>query len=646
MAQPGFLFGGNTPWTYEQLQRQRSIAESLRSQNSNTPQNVGEGIAAIGRALSARMRDKRATKREAELKDDFDNELNGFFNGRTFGGGYSPDAQPGGSPFSAGTYKPPTELDQMYPVGQEGPQPQPKTVSYGAADYTMGETPGMAGRIVETAESLGIDPHDLATAISYETAGTFDPTKAGPTTQWGQHRGLIQFGEPQAQQYGVNWDDPINSQLGADGAVAKYLRDTGVKPGMGLMDIYSAINAGGVGRYDRSDANNGGAPGTVADKVNNQMEGHRKKAAALLGGSYQPSTGGGAGGQRMAQADMGGIEKIARLLGNPMISDGQKMVLQALLQKEMQGMQTPDPMQAIELERAQLELEQMRNPQPKATDDIREYEFAQRQGFDGTFQDFMMETRRAGASQTNVNVGGQQNPMPGLSSLGPGMTYLYNPDGTVQMDEQGRPMASPVAGTDADRERKSSEDSKNVARENKITSSNIVKQEIGQVIAMLEGGRNQPITGISGALAAQIKGSEAADARAAMETIKANIGFDRLQQMRDSSPTGGALGNVTERELSTLQAVLGNLEFNQSKPQLLRNLQRLDEIYSGILEKAARTGDGTFVPRDDGALEPPPTENSGEVPASFADRYSSTAEKNGLTVEELWDAWPNKESFK
>ena len=142
--------------------------------------------------------------------------------------------------------------------------------------------------IIDTAQALGIDPLDLATAISYETAGTFDPTKSGPTTQWGQHRGLIQFGEPQAKQYGVDWQDPVGSQLGPDGAVANYLRATGVQPGMGMMDIYSAINAGGVGRYGASDANNGGAPGTVADKVNNQMAAHRTKAMALLGGDYAP----------------------------------------------------------------------------------------------------------------------------------------------------------------------------------------------------------------------------------------------------------------------------------------------------------------------------------------------------------------------
>ncbi|MGP9790703.1 hypothetical protein [Roseinatronobacter sp. NSM] len=142
--------------------------------------------------------------------------------------------------------------------------------------------PDLARGIMETADDLGMDPLDLATIISYETAGTFDPTKRGPTTQWGQHRGLIQFGEPQARQHGVNWDDPIRSQLGRDGAIARYYRSSGWKPGMGLMDAYSIVNAGGPGLHHRSDANNGGAPGTVADKVNSQMAGHRQKAEAML----------------------------------------------------------------------------------------------------------------------------------------------------------------------------------------------------------------------------------------------------------------------------------------------------------------------------------------------------------------------------
>lgn len=145
--------------------------------------------------------------------------------------------------------------------------------------------------IAETANSLGINPVDLATAISYETAGTFDPRKKGPTTQWGQHEGLIQFGQPQQRQFGVDLSSPeaaISSQLGPNGAIAKYLKASGFKPGMSGLDLYSTINAGAPGKYGASDANNGGAPGDVRDKWENQMGGHRQKAMALMGADLSP----------------------------------------------------------------------------------------------------------------------------------------------------------------------------------------------------------------------------------------------------------------------------------------------------------------------------------------------------------------------
>ena len=132
--------------------------------------------------------------------------------------------------------------------------------------------------IARGARELGIDPVDLATAISYETAGTFDPDKRGPTTKWGQHQGLIQFGEPQRAKYGVRPGMSMAEQMPA---VVAYLRDAGVQPGMGMLDVYSAINAGQVGRYNASDAAAGGMPGTVADKVNMQMGDHRRKAMLL-----------------------------------------------------------------------------------------------------------------------------------------------------------------------------------------------------------------------------------------------------------------------------------------------------------------------------------------------------------------------------
>jgi hypothetical protein len=143
--------------------------------------------------------------------------------------------------------------------------------------------------IVATANALGMDPADLATMISFETGGTFNPSQPGPTTKWGQHRGLIQFGEPQAKQYGVDWADPIGTQLGPNGAIARYFLDRGWKPGMSGMDAYSIINAGAPGRYSASDTAAGGTRGDVRDKWTNQMGGHRQKAMALLGGDTTSS---------------------------------------------------------------------------------------------------------------------------------------------------------------------------------------------------------------------------------------------------------------------------------------------------------------------------------------------------------------------
>ena len=137
--------------------------------------------------------------------------------------------------------------------------------------------------VLETARvaaQLGISAQDLITTFGYETGGTYDKWQAGPTTQWGQHRGLIQWGEPQAAEFGVTAQSTIEEQIQA---VGKYLQQRGVKPGMGLLEIYAAINAGDASKFSATDENNGGAPGTVRDKVySDSMANHGANAKALL----------------------------------------------------------------------------------------------------------------------------------------------------------------------------------------------------------------------------------------------------------------------------------------------------------------------------------------------------------------------------
>jgi hypothetical protein len=73
------------------------------------------------------------------------------------------------------------------------------------------------------------------------------------------------------------------------------------------------------------------------------------------------------------------------------------------------------------------------------------------------------------------------------------------------------------------------------------------------------------------------------DLEGAISTIKANVAFDRLQKMRDESKTGGALGNVSNIELSLLESSIASLDPNLSPEILRQNLQAVEMHYQNIL---------------------------------------------------------------
>lgn len=104
--------------------------------------------------------------------------------------------------------------------------------------------------------------------------------------------------------------------------------------------------------------------------------------------------------QSGSQIDLGLLFKAAQ---NPFLSQEQRGLVNMLIEQQMQA---NDPMRRMQLEKAQLEIEALRNPQPKDTDDIREYNYAVSQGYQGSFQQFMTEMKRAGATNVTTNVGG------------------------------------------------------------------------------------------------------------------------------------------------------------------------------------------------------------------------------------------------
>lgn len=100
-------------------------------------------------------------------------------------------------------------------------------------------------------------------------------------------------------------------------------------------------------------------------------------------------------------------------------------------------------------------------------------------------------------------------------------------------------------------------------------------------------------TGLTGAGIGQIPGTGAYDLRRDIDTIKANVGFQTLQEMRDASPTGGALGQVAVQELDMLQATIANLDAKQSEAQLRQSLGAVRQHYTNwkrVVQQASPAG--------------------------------------------------------
>ncbi len=92
------------------------------------------------------------------------------------------------------------------------------------------------------------------------------------------------------------------------------------------------------------------------------------------------------------------------------------------------------------------------------------------------------------------------------------------------------------------------------------------------------------VTGLFGSIMSAIPGTAAHDVKMDIQTVQAAVGFDRLQAMRDASPTGGALGQVSERELAQLNASLGALEQSQSREQFIARMQAVRQHYLSTVQ--------------------------------------------------------------
>lgn len=84
----------------------------------------------------------------------------------------------------------------------------------------------------------------------------------------------------------------------------------------------------------------------------------------------------------------------------------------------------------------------------------------------------------------------------------------------------------------------------------------------------------------AGSYLSYVAGTTARDFDAEVAALKANIAFSELTAMREASKTGGALGAISDRELSLLQSSLGALDTGQSPAAFKKSLQTVkNNIY-------------------------------------------------------------------
>jgi hypothetical protein len=117
----------------------------------------------------------------------------------------------------------------------------------------------------------------------------------------------------------------------------------------------------------------------------------------------------------------------------------------------------------------------------------------------------------------------------------------------------------------------------------KTTQADIVTTDIGRALDTVA---NDPewTTGAGALLTGWQPGSDAKSVQGFIDTVKANASIDKLQKMREASPTGGALGSVTEREEAMLADTIGKLDPTMKREDFEYNLKRVFNIYRDIID--------------------------------------------------------------
>jgi len=366
-----------------------------------------------------------------------------------------------------------------------------------------------------------------------------------------------------------------------------------------------------------------------ANQGTGAWEGYRGPQAA-------PEGGWGGGDVTMSAKDGGGlamggpmdpmadpyVQQLMTVMAMPGLTPEQQAVVQLQLQSRIDLLSKPQPGAEEEAARARRARDadllgyQRGSPEwtqyvvtgemPKAatpTDDMREYELAKTQGYTGTFQQYQVDLKKAGAASTTVN-NNMGDGAPDLGKLSTDYGYVLDPNtGLPKIDPNtGLPTAAPVPGSPAAVEAEAAKSKAAAADSNALTATEVVTSAASRARMA---NKDRAVGGFLGGIAALNPSSPNAEVYRQVDVLKSNASIENLTAMRAASPTGGALGSITDKENKMLADKAGALDpaspyFERDLDDYERTLLRIvhgKEAGDAIFE-ATREGDSTAESTD------------------------------------------------
>jgi hypothetical protein len=147
-------------------------------------------------------------------------------------------------------------------------------------------------------------------------------------------------------------------------------------------------------------------------------------------------------------------------------------------------------------------------------------------------------------------------------------------------DKAGGYSMEAIPGSPAEAKKKAAEEKRKAREKQTSTEAQFAVQDINRAISIIDDPEGVlPATGMTAYLSKHVPGTGAYDLDQVLESVRANVGFKQLTDMRNASPTGGALGQVSDRENKLLQAIKGTLVTSVSPAIIRDNLLRLKELF-------------------------------------------------------------------